>query len=539
VRSAHTIARRKKMNMYSQVPHTEGSTKVLADSPNAALLIDFDNVTMGMRSDLSKELKTLLQSDIIKGKVTVQRAYADWRRYPQYIVPLSEASVDLIFAPAYGSSKKNATDIRMAIDGLELVFIRPEIGTFILLTGDSDFSSLVMKLKEYGKYVIGVGIQESSSDILVQNCDEYYSYSSITGLKKTTDNVGKPKDPWELIADALNRMIERKDIMRSDRLKQVMMEIESNFNEGSYGFSKFSKFLVEASSRGIIELNRLDNGQYEVKPVHKDLKESEYKGGEVKEVSGGGSSQSMESEKSILDENITNPLRNAYDLMLMCLRELKDKGKKSVRDSNVKRKMLERDSSFHESELGFGKFSRFLVQAEEHGMISLEKTETGNYLVSLNDAVTGTGISDSSTTELIPKSSGRLGLRTGSDSKIDSEGPAFFEGQVVSQSNKGFPVSSGQEVANIDDFNMPTAGKSIVSYLTNSYKGVGRKTAEALVKAFGDDLFKIFQSAPHRISEIIPQRAERILAEWQKDYERRVENNLIEEEKTSSKKENS
>ena len=96
---------------------------------------------MGMRSDLSKELSNLLNSDIIKGKVTVQRAYADWRRYPQYIVPLSENSVDLIFAPAYGSSKKNATDIRMAIDAMELVFIRPEIGTFILLTGDSDFSS--------------------------------------------------------------------------------------------------------------------------------------------------------------------------------------------------------------------------------------------------------------------------------------------------------------------------------------------------------------------------------------------------------------
>jgi len=169
-------------------------------------LIDFDNVTLGMRSDLSKELKTLLQSDVIRGKVTVQRAYADWRRYPQYIVPLSEASVDLIFAPAYGSSKKNATDIRMAIDGMELVFVRPEIGTYILLTGDSDFSSLVLKLKEYGKYVIGVGIEESSSDILVQNCDEYYSYTSLTGLRKTTDTVGKPVDPWELVAEALARI---------------------------------------------------------------------------------------------------------------------------------------------------------------------------------------------------------------------------------------------------------------------------------------------------------------------------------------------
>jgi uncharacterized protein (TIGR00288 family) len=168
---------------YIRAPHNEGTAHpVLSSSaPNAALLIDFDNVTMGMRSDLSKELKNLLKSDVIKGKVTVQRAYADWRRYPQYIVPLSEASVDLIFAPAYGSSKKNATDIRMAIDGMELVFTRPEIGTYILLTGDSDFSSLVLKLKEYGKYVIGVGIQESSSDILVQNCDEYYSYTTLSG----------------------------------------------------------------------------------------------------------------------------------------------------------------------------------------------------------------------------------------------------------------------------------------------------------------------------------------------------------------------
>ena len=113
------------------------------------------------------ELANLLASDIIKGKVAVQRAYADWRRYPQYIVPLAESSIDMIMAPAYGSSKKNATDIRLAIDAIELVFTRPEIGTFILLSGDSDFSSLVIKLKEYGKYVIGVGIRESSSDLLV------------------------------------------------------------------------------------------------------------------------------------------------------------------------------------------------------------------------------------------------------------------------------------------------------------------------------------------------------------------------------------
>src|SRR5712672_3372135 len=156
-------------------------------APNAALLIDFDNVTMGIRSELQTELKNLLSSDIVKGKVAVQRAYADWRRYPQYVVPLTESSIDLIFATAYGSAKKNATDIRLAIDAMELVFTRPEIGTFILLSGDSDFSSLVIKLKEYGKYVIGVGIRESASDLLIQNCHEYYSYSDLAGLKKSDD----------------------------------------------------------------------------------------------------------------------------------------------------------------------------------------------------------------------------------------------------------------------------------------------------------------------------------------------------------------
>jgi uncharacterized protein (TIGR00288 family) len=253
------------MSMYpTKAPHQAGARDPLNVAPNAALLIDFDNVTMGMRSDLSKELKSLLSSDIIKGKVTVQRAYADWRRYPQYIVPLSEASIDLIFAPAYGSNKKNATDIRMAIDGIELVFIRPEIGTFILLTGDSDFSSLVLKLKEYGKYVIGVGIQESSSDILVQNCDEYYSYTSLSGLRRTSDDDRTAIDPWVLVERAVEQMAKDDDVMRSDRLKQVMVELDPGFDEGEYGFSKFSRFITEAAGKGLLHIRKLDNGQYEV-----------------------------------------------------------------------------------------------------------------------------------------------------------------------------------------------------------------------------------------------------------------------------------
>jgi uncharacterized LabA/DUF88 family protein len=235
--------------------------------PNAALFIDFDNVTMGIRSDLQTELRNLLSSAIVKGKVAVQRAYADWRRYPQYIQPLAESSIDMIMAPAYGSAKKNATDIRLAIDALEIVFTRPEIGTFILLSGDSDFSSLVIKLKEYGKYVIGVGIRESSSDLLVMNCDEYYSYSSLAGLVKSGEEENVKRDPWELVSEAVERMIRNHDVMRADRLKQVMQQMDNSFDEKDLGMAKFSRFVTEAAHKGLLTLTKLENGQFEVGPA--------------------------------------------------------------------------------------------------------------------------------------------------------------------------------------------------------------------------------------------------------------------------------
>src|SRR5215471_5226052 len=273
-------------------------------APNAALLIDFDNVTMGIRSDLGKELRSLLSSEIIKGKVAVQRAYADWRRYPQYIVPLTEASIDLIFAPAYGASKKNATDIRLAIDAIELVFARPEIGTFILLSGDSDFSTLVIKLKEYGKYVIGVGIRESSSDLLVMNCDEYYSYNALAGLVKASEEetTARKYDPWELVTEAVQRMKRNNDVMRSDRLKQVMQEIDSTFDEKNLGISKFSRFCQEAAQRGLLTVTKLDNGQLEVDTPSAVPSEAAAPPVRITALTGGGPAPSEASEAPVAGE---------------------------------------------------------------------------------------------------------------------------------------------------------------------------------------------------------------------------------------------
>ena len=197
------------VNPYMKAPHTEPGRPISPDAPNAALLIDFDNVTMGMRSDLAKELKNLLDSDIIKGKVTVQRAYSDWRRYPQYIVPLSEASIDLIFAPAYGSSKKNATDIRMAI-GRNRTRLHP--------SRDRDLHPPHRRLRLLQPRPEAQGerkVRDRDRHSGVQfghpgpDCDEYYSYTAVTGLSRASEDGTTTPDAWECVEEAVGRMVSR------------------------------------------------------------------------------------------------------------------------------------------------------------------------------------------------------------------------------------------------------------------------------------------------------------------------------------------
>ena len=516
-RQEHFFAARVKDNHmsipFSRAPHIEGANAPVhsAHAPNAALLIDFDNVTMGVRSDLSKELKTLLSSDVIKGKVTVQRAYADWRRYPQYIKPLSESSIDLIFAPAYGSSKKNATDIRMAIDGMELVFTRPEIGTYILLSGDSDFSSLVLKLKEYGKFVIGVGMQESSSDILVQNCDEYYSYTSLSGLRKTDGGTELPTDPWGLVERAVEQMGKRGDVMRSDRLKQVMLEIDATFDEKSFGFNKFSRFVSEASRRGLVEIRRMENGQYEIVPSKpgtggpegkpqsrsRDQKKSE-RAFPRREwpTAGAGTASAVQAAPAAQDGAA---LDAAYALLRKAAGELiRDSDSELARDSDVKRRMLALEHGFNEAELGFPKFSRFLRQADDQGVVRLGQREGGSFQVGLTDG----------------------------GAQADKAPLAAADPRPVSDRGAGVDVGR---------LRLPTGRDSIVKYLSNSYGGVGQRTAETLVDALGDELFRVLQSDPSRVEELLPPaRAESVLAGWTADFERRRERHAGEAEEPAS-----
>ncbi len=342
-----------------------------AHAPNAALLIDFDNVTLGIRSDLQNQLRRLLNSDIIKGKVSVQRAYADWRRYPQYIVPLSEASIDLIFAPAFGSNKKNATDIRLAIDALELVFTRPEIGTFILLSGDSDFSSLVLKLKEYGKYVIGVGLRESSSDLLIQNCDEYYSYSELTGLSRESEEVKPRRDPWELAIEAVTTMKTRGDVMRSDRLKQVMQELDPSFDEKEFGFSRFSKFVLEAGQRGLLRLSKMENGQYQIDlgpnaNVPAALEE------ELREQGQAAADSRRPRARERVSQRLT--LAQAFGSLKEALIELGAVGEEATDAEQVRELMMERSGAGGDPVFERSRFQRLLRQAHDANLIELVKS---------------------------------------------------------------------------------------------------------------------------------------------------------------------
>ncbi len=380
----------------------------MSHAPNAALLIDFDNVTLGIRSDLTKELRTLLNSEIIKGKVAVQRAYADWRRYPQYIVPLSESSIDLIFAPAFGPNKKNATDIRLAVDAIELVFTRPEIGTFILLSGDSDFSTLVIKLKEYGKYVIGVGIRESASDLLIQNCDEYYSYSDLAGLTKEAEPSSIQRDPWEVVREAIARMTEHGDVMRSDRLKQVMQQIDPNFDERNFGFNRFSKFVIEAGNRGALRLTKLDNGQFEVGPMEAlpATKTGSADDGARRGRRGGRGRGSKAAKKKAApqptkDTSAARPgpsaghrlsLAKAFDLLRQALEEMDLPAPSAA--------LRLRMATLHGREdqlLEEGRFQRLLRQAHDAHVAEVRKLEDGSYEVNRIDGVVR-GVSPSART---------------------------------------------------------------------------------------------------------------------------------------------
>ncbi len=242
-----------------------------------ALFCDFENVALGVREaksakfDIGKVLERLL----VKGNIVVKKAYCDWDRYKAFKPAMHEAAFELIEIPHVRQSGKNSADIRMVVDALDLCYTKEHIDTFVIISGDSDFSPLVSKLRENARVVIGVGVKNSTSDLLISNCDEFIFYDDLVsvaakprrrrgrGKGKGDGEAAAPDDKAQQAIDMIVETAEALEAERGDReklwgsmVKQALKRRRPDFNESMYGFHSFSELLEEAERRGQLELER-------------------------------------------------------------------------------------------------------------------------------------------------------------------------------------------------------------------------------------------------------------------------------------------
>jgi len=228
-----------------------------------ALFIDFENIVLGVRDTSYKtfDVKLVLARLLEKGKVVARRAYADWERYGSYKRGFHESGIELIDIPLKAYSGKNSADIRMVVDALDLCYAKEHITTFALVSGDSDFSPLVSKLRENDKYVIGLGVKNSTSDLLVANCDEFVFYEDlIRAVEEAPPLTGLPKKQREcfaLLADSIKALMrDGKEVLWGSMIKQTMQRKKPEFNEEYFGYSTFSALLEDAEKHHVIKLRR-------------------------------------------------------------------------------------------------------------------------------------------------------------------------------------------------------------------------------------------------------------------------------------------
>ena len=251
---------------------------------NMALFCDFENIALGVRDaqyaqfDMQKVLERLL----LKGSIIVKKAYCDWERYKEFKASMHEAAFELIEIPHVRQSGKNSADIRMVVDALDLCYTKAHIDTFVILSGDSDFSPLVSKLRENNKVVIGVGVKKSTSDLLTANCDEFLFYDDLvreqeqkkkraakhatgTTIGGAPHRTAKQREP-DKRQEALDMIIETLEALSAERgaedkiwgsmVKQALKRRQPGFNESYYGFRSFSALLEEAERRQLLALER-------------------------------------------------------------------------------------------------------------------------------------------------------------------------------------------------------------------------------------------------------------------------------------------
>jgi len=269
---------------------------------NLALFCDFENIALGVRDaryaqfDINRVLERLL----LKGSIVVKKAYCDWERYKEFKSGMHQAGFELIEIPHVKQSGKNSADIRMVVDALDLCYTKPHVETFVIISGDSDFSPLVSKLRENDKGVIGVGVKNSTSDLLIASCDEFIYYDDLVREQKTrratrkrpaaeTGNAGaasgegkerdeEKKGEEEKKQEAFDLVLATVDALATERgeeskvwgsmVKQALKRVRPGFNETYYGFRSFNRLLEEAAARRLLALERDDkSGGYLIHPL--------------------------------------------------------------------------------------------------------------------------------------------------------------------------------------------------------------------------------------------------------------------------------
>ncbi|HTB67331.1 MAG TPA: NYN domain-containing protein [Steroidobacteraceae bacterium] len=278
-----------------------------ADTTNLALFCDFENIALGVRDaryaqfDINRVLERLL----LKGSIVVKKAYCDWERYKEFKAGMHQAGFELIEIPHVKQSGKNSADIRMVVDALDLCYTKPHVETFVIISGDSDFSPLVSKLRENDKGVIGIGVKNSTSDLLTASCDEFIFYDDLVRevREQKARRTGRRKAPAPAAAtaastataaetpavkdedhehdrehDAFDLVLATIDALIAERgedekiwgsmVKQALKRRKPGFNESYYGFRSFNKLLEEAAARRLLTLERDDkSGGYVIHSV--------------------------------------------------------------------------------------------------------------------------------------------------------------------------------------------------------------------------------------------------------------------------------
>lgn len=227
-----------------------------------AVFIDFENLALGFQNRRDRfDIERVLERLVEKGKIVVKKAYCDWSRFSQYTGPLHESAIELIEIPRRTQTGKNSADIRLVVDAIDLAYSKDHIDTFVIVSGDSDFSPLVSKLKELGKHVIGLGMQESTSELLRDNCDEFIYYEDLGKAPVLAPTLGAQipdtkRKAFELLLESLLALRrENKEVLWSSMVKDTMKRKKPSFNETYHGYRTFSELLEDAQSQGLLELD--------------------------------------------------------------------------------------------------------------------------------------------------------------------------------------------------------------------------------------------------------------------------------------------